>query len=340
MSPSIARKHFPDRAALALVAFAFALGALLSCPDQARAEVIDRIVAKINREIITLHELKRASGPYLFAFGIDPKEIESRPDAEQIYQQVLQDMINTRLLIQEASTLKLDVTDDDVSRWIASIHQKMQLNEEQFRETLRAKGIRWADYRSYVHDNLLKVRVIQVRISSRIKITDEEVQRAYKETHGADPATASVKTFDVSHIFIPTPDDPTPEALDNVEALIASTHKRVTDAGEEFRAVAIEVSAGPTAADGGYLGTYQAGDLGDAIEAVLFTHEAGQITPPIKVSSGTHIFKVHAVTEDRDPKIQEELEQLRNSLREEELNKELDTWVQNLRQKAYVRVLF
>ena len=334
--PSLLR----GRATLVAVACAISLSCLLSVPDEARAEVIDRIVAKINREIITLHELKRASGPYLFAFGIDPNEIDKRPDADKIYNQVLQDMINTRLLLQEANALKIEVSDDDVTRWIGSIHQRMNLSEDQFRSTLLDKGIRWSDYRHYVHDNLLKVRVIQVRISSRIKITDEEVTRAFKESFGQDPESAGVKTFDVSHIFVPFPEEPTEEDIARVLDIANNTHKRVTEGKEEFRDVAKEVSAGPTAAEGGYLGAYQKGDLGKEIESVVFTHKEGDITDPILVSTGYHIFKIHTLTLERDPKIQERLDKLRAELREEELNKELDTWVQNLREKAYVRVTF
>jgi peptidyl-prolyl cis-trans isomerase SurA len=216
----------------------------------------------------------------------------------------------------------------------------MNLSEDQFKKTLRGKGIRWSDYRRYVHENLLKVRVIQIRISSRIKITDDEVLRAYKETFGEDPEEAGIKTLDLSHIYVSYPENATEEDKTKVRKIIENSHKRVTEGKEEFRAVAKEVSLGHTASDGGYLGAYQRGDLGKEIESVLFNHSEGDITKPIEVSKGFHVFKVHKVTTERDPNIQEKLEKLRGSLREEELNRELDTWVQNLREKAYVRVLF
>jgi peptidyl-prolyl cis-trans isomerase SurA len=305
-----------------------------------QAEVIDRIVAKINQEIITLHDLKRSSGPYLFAFGIDPNQIDERPDADKIYNQVLQDMINTRLLIQEARTLKINISDDEVNRWVGNIHGRMNISEDQFKTTLRGKGIRWSDYRRYVHENLLKVRVIQIRISSRIKITDEEVLRAYKETYGEDPEEAGIKTMDLSHIYISYPENPSEDDKVKIRKIIENSHKRVTEGKEDFKAVAKEVSLGHTASEGGYLGSYQRGDLGKEIESVLFDQAEGEITEPIEVSKGFHIFKVHRVSVERDPNIQDKLEKLRGSLREEELNRELDTWVQNLREKAYVRVLF
>lgn len=321
-------------AAAAAVALTLLVGA-----GQAHAEVIDRIVAQVNSEIITLHDLKRASGPYLFAFGIDPREMGKRDDANKIYQQVLDDMINTRLLLQEARQLQLEITDEDVSRWVSGIYRQMNMSEQQFRDSLRARGIRWSDYRRYVHDNLLKVRVIQIKVSSRIKVSDDELVKVYRETFGDDP-NAGQKTVSVSHIFIPVPKDADDARRKTVEDLVERTHARVTRGNEDFKEVAREVSAGPTAEDGGFLGTYRPGELGKAIDAAVFDTPENEITAPIDVGRGFHIFKVHTVDYERSPKVNERLEKLRQQLREEELNQELDTWVKDLRNKAYVRVLY
>lgn len=322
-----------------LMACALALCALLTLASTAQAEIIDRIVAQINDEIVTLHDLKRASGPYLFAFGIDPREIDQRPDADQIYKQVLDDIINTELLLQEAKELQIDVSDDDVTQWIGNIHRQMGLDEDQFRDSLRQRGIRWGDYRRYVHDNLLKVRVIRVRVSSRIKITDEEVMDVYRETYG-DGADQGLKTVDLSHIFIPVPDGADDETRAKVKDLVERTHARVTAGREDFKEVAREASAGPTASEGGYLGTYRPGELGPKIDAAVFTAKEGEITAPVDVGNGYHIFRVHGIAYEVDPKVAERMEGLRQQMREEELNKQLDTWVQNLRDRAYIRVLY
>ena len=78
----------------ALSSCALCIVALLAV-DTAHAEIIDRIVAKVNSEIVTLGELKRGSGPYLLAFGIEPDGLDARDDADKIYAQILDDMINT-----------------------------------------------------------------------------------------------------------------------------------------------------------------------------------------------------------------------------------------------------
>lgn len=313
------------------------LGALSFVCEPASAEVIDRIVAKINDDIITLNDLKRASGPYLLAFGIEPKELPKREDAGAIYKQVLDDMINTRLLVQEAKTFKLEVSEDDVSEWIENIRTQQSLSEASFRSALSAKGIRWHDYRRYVRDNLLKFRVVQVKVGSRVKITDEEVAKAYQGEFKTLPA-AGVTTVDVSHIFVPKPEgDPAAQA--KARALIDSVAKRL-DGGEDFAAVAAEVSAGPTASDGGRLGKYRPGELDKEIDDVVFAMKAGETSAPIEVESGFHIFKVHEIIVERDPKVEERMRTLRAKLRDELLNKQLEAWLETLRQRAYVRVMF
>jgi peptidyl-prolyl cis-trans isomerase SurA len=312
---------------------------LMASPALAQAEVIDRIVAKINRDIITLNDLKRASGPYMLAFGIDPQTLPQRPDADEIYRQVLDDMINTQLLVQEAQTLKLKVNDGDVARWIDNTVTQQNITEEQFKTALRSKGIRWRDYRTYIRDNLLKFRVIQVRIGSKVKVSQSELEDAYKDSYGED-AGEGVKVVDVSHIFIPLAADADVETRKRAETLVTNTHKRVLAAEEDFATIAREVSAGPTASDGGYLGTYRNGDLAGPIEKVVFSAEQGDTTEPIKVDSGYHIFRVHEIRSERDPRVEERMESLRGKLREKELNRELNQWLETLRQKSYVKVMY
>lgn len=320
-----------------LLGAALFCAALLVSAAPSHAEVIDRIVAKINKEIITLNDLKRASGPYLLAFGIEPSSMATRSDAGQIYKQVLDDMINTRLLVQEARTLQLKISEDDVSNWIRNTITQQKLSEDQFRGALRSKGIRWQDYRQYIQDNLLKFRVIQTRIGSRVKVTDEELNDAYRDEFGEDP-DSGIKTIEVSHIFLPVPENPSEDQLQRLEELVKRSHKRVAVDEEDFAAVAKEVSSGPTASDGGYLGTYQPGDLAQEIDQIIFSKQEGDITDPIRVSSGYHIFRVHGLSSKRDPRVEERMKQLTGKLREAQLNKQLTQWIETLREKSYVRV--
>jgi parvulin-like peptidyl-prolyl isomerase len=163
------------------------------------------------------------------------------------------------------------------------------------------------------------------------------VARAYSAEFKAPPA-AGVTTVDVSHIFVPKPEG---DGADPAKAkkLIESVVVRLT-AGEPFAAVAAEVSAGPTASDGGRLGKYRPGELDKEIDVVVFSMKAGETSGPIEVGSGFHVFTVHDVIVERDPKVEERIARLRAQLREELLNKQLALWLDSLRQRAYVRVMY
>ena len=302
------------------------------------AEVIDRIVAKVNSEIVTLGELQRGSGPYLLAFGIEPSEMQSREDAQEIYSRILEDMINTRLLVQEARTLQLNIGDREVDQWISNIRSQQGLSEEQFKTALKSKGIGWGDYRTYVKDNLLKFRVVQYKVANKVKITDDELVIAYTAEFKENPGEG-IKTVDLSHIFLPIEPAASPSKVAEIMELAQATYARVKDGGPKFAEVAKEVSAGPTASDGGFLGTYRAGELGPEIDAAVFAEAQSAVTAPVRVSKGVHIFRIHDVRLERDPKVEQRMEKLRASLRERELQKQLNFWIESLRQKAYVRVL-
>jgi parvulin-like peptidyl-prolyl isomerase len=232
----------------------------------------------------------------------------------------------------------LTVSDVEVDQWIANIQNQQNLSEDEFKAALGEKGIRWGDYRRYVKDNLLKFRIVQYKIANKVKVTDEELVTAYRDEFKEDPG-AGMKTVELSHIFLPIDPDASPAKVAEVAELAAATYRRVKGGGPTFAEVAKEVSAGPTASDGGFLGTYRAGELGPEIDTAVFAAEAATVTTPIRVSKGLHIFRIHDVRLERNPRVERRLGKLRVSLRERELEKHLRFWVDALRNKAYVRVL-
>ena len=336
MTPS----HHPTAVATRLLtALIVALAALTVTPaaQAPRAEVIDRIVAKINGDIITLHDLRRAAGPYVLSLNRDPDELNNPEFARTIYGDVLDDMINTRLLLQQARELQLEISDDDVTRWIGSIASRQQLKVEQFRDALKSKGVSWQDYRRFVHDNLLKFRVIQIKLGSRIKITDDELSKAYADRFGQEPKR--VKTVRLSQILIRTPEDD-PDLAKRGEQLVKDTYQRL-QSGEDFGDVAREVSMGSTAENGGILpDPFQPGALPPAFEEAVFATKASEFTAPIYGRSGYSIFLVRQIEFQLDDKVQQQLDQLRNVLYEAELNKSLTSWIDTLRKRAYIETMF
>ena len=328
---------------LLLVALCLLSGASAATlfPSRADAEprrvVIDRIVAKINGEIITLNDLQRASGAHLLARRMTRKQVESSPNSEAIYQEILEDMINTRLLIQEAKELQLEVTEEDVDRWIENVVQSEGASEEQFRDELRSRGIRWRDYRRYIKESLLKVRVVQVKVASRVTVSDAEVERKFTEKFGAPPGEG-IKSVDVSHIHIPYPEERNSETMATTEALVARTMKAL-EGGRPFAELAKEVSAGPMADNGGHLGKFKPGDMRPEYDPI-YSLEPGQFTKPIQVESGFHIFKVNETFIDRDPRVDTKLDNIRNQILATQREKELKLWLESLRKRAYVKVMF
>jgi len=299
--------------------------------------VIDRIVAKINDDIITLNDLKRASGPQLLARNLSREQLERASNADEIYQQILDDMINTRLLVQEAKDLQLDVTEEDVDQWIGNVVRSENATEDQFRDELQARGVRWRDYRTFIKESLLKVRVVQVKVASRVNVTDAEVAQAYREKYGAPPGEG-VKAVDLSHIHIPYPEEQTPEKMADVQALVARV-MRDLDTGRPFADLAKEVGAGSTAQNGGYLGKFKPDGLRPEY-APVFDLEPGEYTTPIEIANGYHIFRVNEVFIERDQKIDARLEAIQTKLVGAQRERELKLWLDALRQRAYVKVMY
>lgn len=321
---------------LAATLFAAAPALLPATAHAEKNQIIDRIVAKINDDIITLNDLKRASGPHLLARRLTREQLDADPNAEAIYREILNDMINTQLLAQEAGALQLQVTEEDVDQWIQGVIQSESATEEDFREELRLRGVRWQDYRRYIKESLLKVRVVQVKVASRVTVPEAEVEQAYLTRFGSS-AGEGIKSVDVSYIHIPWPEERDPQKVADVEALVARVMKDL-NRGRPFADVAKEASAGPQADTGGHLGRFRKGDMRAEYDTIYDT-PAGDYTDPIQTETGYHIFRVNEVFTERDPKVDSRLDAIRNKLLTEARTRELNLWLEALRKRAYVKVM-
>jgi peptidyl-prolyl cis-trans isomerase SurA len=175
------------RAAL-LVGIALTLALL---PGAAVAEKVpgwvevDRVVAVVNSDVILDSEVGRRLAP--MAAGGKPVPADAR-------KQMVQLMIDETLLTQEASRVRIEVSDQDVSGAIEEIKKQNGIDDAGLEKALAAQGYTLALYREDVRQQILRLRAINIVIRPRVTVRDEEVEAAYKEARKANP---KLGTFEV-----------------------------------------------------------------------------------------------------------------------------------------------
>ncbi len=274
--------------------------ALLPAPPAGAGQLLERIVAVVNDDVITLTELEeelerikrrlRAQGAAL------PPDTVLRP-------QLLERMILTRLQLQRAEALGLRVDDEDLDRALRDIAQRNGLSLEAFRRTLEDEGFDFATFREEIRREILLARLHRREVGSRVQVSRAEVERLLAERRSRDQDTE----YRLAHILVAVPDAASPEevaaARRKAEALLERLRR-----GEDFHELAVAHSDGQQALEGGDLGWRRADELPSPFVEPVRGLEPGQISGLIRSPSGFHIVKLldkrrsgprHLVTETR-----------------------------------------
>lgn len=239
-------------------------------------EVIERIVAIVNAEPLLLSELRTRAAPFLGRVMQAP-EMQRMTLMQQLYKELLTQLIDERLLEQEARKLSISVLSSDVDRAIENVQHQNNMNDAEFWEAVSGQGFSREQYKSDVRRQLLRLKVINQKVRSRINVTEDDVRRKYEETLRTARRSAR---FQVAHVFMPVESDSVTKLAKvraEAEMLRASlTIERFPKAIEEY--------------GGGELGWVSQSDLPDVLAEALLSLEPGQISQPVRGPAGMHIF--------------------------------------------------
>lgn len=153
---------------------------------KAKSEVIDRIVAIVNDDVVTLTDLKEALAPYearirTMGYPLD-KEMEMR---FKLREDLINQLVEKRLTDQLVTRKGIKIGEEEVDRAIERVKSSNRLTDEALRQQLKAQGLSYENYRKQIREQLLRNRLVSYEVKSKIVITDEEVQ-AYYDEHKAD----------------------------------------------------------------------------------------------------------------------------------------------------------
>jgi peptidyl-prolyl cis-trans isomerase SurA len=313
---------------------AAALGLLLlAWPAAVHARVVEKIAALVGDDLILQSEVEDRAAPLLsdIASIANPSEREARTNA--IRREVLERLIDDQLLAQQATELKLTVSNDEIDRAIEQIKRDYGLGDSQLKDELRKQGLTMPAYRQNTKREILKYRVLNIAVGSKINVGDSEVQ-SYYDRH-MKSANIQVRA---SHIFIAIPEDADNATVLEREKLAKSLLARALG-GEDFAKLAREYSedAG-TRAEGGDLGFIGRDILPKPMEELVFSMHPGDIRGPVRADRGFHVIKlVDKRAKDAKP-FAEVQDDIRVRLRQREMERQTKIYLSDLRKKVLVDI--
>jgi peptidyl-prolyl cis-trans isomerase SurA len=210
-----------------------------------------------------------------------------------------------------------------------------RLSTEDLRRRLESEGISYDDYREQIKEKMLRARLVNREVKSKIVITEEDV-RSYYNAHGD---VYGVRTkYELRHIMVkvsPTAgSDAKKEALARINKIYDALRK-----GDAFEKLARERSEAPSAARGGYLGVLDLSILSDSIKQALEGLEAKQFTEIVDTEQGYQIFYIESVVQTGGRSIEDVRSEIQEKLYADVVDRKFHEWVQELRQRSHIQVL-
>jgi peptidyl-prolyl cis-trans isomerase SurA len=305
-------------------------------PNAGRKVVVERVVAIVNDAIILASELDARMVPVRAEANQiqDPKERERR--LVKLTSQVLDEMVNEELIVQAAEAAKVEVEASEVQTALDEIKSSNNLDDAGLAQVLAAQGYNIANYKQELRRQLLRLRAQNQLVAPKVQITDEDVRAKYDQMQRR---SESVSAVSLSHMLFKLPEHPDENQLKAAKEKAAKAVTRVKG-GEDFSKVAAEISEDDsTKATGGALGWFQRGSMANPEwEPIVFAMEKGDVRGPISGPQGLHVFLVSEVKKTEVKSYQDLKEQLTRDLRRREMEKQTQTWIEELRKKAYIDI--
>lgn len=307
---------------------------VLALGGHANAIVIDRIVAVVNREIITLSDVQEVASDELLGLQGKFQGEELEGEMEAVQRRSLDQLIIRSLQLQRAQDLNMEVTGRDIELAVEDVKEENHLTQETLEALLAREGITLEDYRQRITEEIMIRRVINFEVQSRIEVSSEEIEDYY-QANVAD--FLPPEQLRASHILVAAPRNG-----DGVEDLEAQARAEVllerAKSGEDFEGLARLHSEDDSGAQGGDLGLIQRGEILPDIEAVLFSLQQGEIGPLVRTSAGYHIIKLTEKTAQEAPPLEQVTDRIRGHVYTEKLNARYERWLEELKKKAYIEV--
>lgn len=295
---------------------------------------IDRIVAIVNNEAITLSELEKIvsmeSKETLKGIEEDNKEKAK----ERLRKEILKELIERRLQLQKAKKLGIGASKEEVKEAIDDIKKKNALDDLNFEKALAKENMTLKEYEDRLRDQIAITKLINQEVRSRVAITDKDIASYYEDNKKDFFVAEQVK---VSHIFLKLPEKAGEKERDDLKATLDKVVKKLRS-GEDFAEVAKAYSQGPTASSGGGLGFLKKGEMAPELEEVAFLLKKGEISDPIWTRGGVHILKIEERGEGRYKPLEDVREEIRRILIDKETEKVYREWIRSLRENSFIEI--
>jgi len=297
-------------------------------------EFVDRIVAKVNDEIILLSELNEALKSYTGKVNNYSASDEKRQELIfKLREDVLNQLVEKKLSEQQIKELGIRIEDGEIDNTIERIKESNFFTDETLRKMLAEKGMTLDQYRGKIKEQILRAKLIDYEVKSNIIVTKEDIEAYYNDHHKEYSGTSQ---YHLRNIIMKTPgfSEGKQQVLEKMKVILLRLKQ-----GEAFADLAMTYSESPIAANGGDIGLFKPDDLVKNIRDSVEKINPGEVTDIIDTDLGYQIFYLEEIVTTEGITLEKATPAIEESLYKQELENKFKAWISDLKEEAHIQLI-
>ena len=296
------------------------------------SEIIDRIVAVVNSDIITLYDLNQAFRPY--EANIKALKYSADKERQTLYQvrsDVLNKLIESQLSEQQSKSAQISVSQKEIDTSIERLKEARSFTDEQLREGLAAQGITMEEYREEIESQIMRTKLVNREIKSKIVITEADII-TYYDNH--QEKYAGDKKFYLWNLFIKASEIDKNLALQEMKRVALKLKQ-----GSSFESLVTELNESSSAVKGTDLGLYRRDELSEELREVVTKLKSDEFSEILETNFGYQIIYVQEIQNTEAKPLEEVETEIQQILYDELVDTKYQDWLEELRARSHIRII-
>lgn len=319
-----------------LLTFFILVFAIWNGPGYARGDplLIDRIIAVVNQEVITLSELQESAMLAYRQKSLSKSAAELDPLHKNSLWVILEKEIDKRLQLQEARKKGIFLSETELETALEDIKARNGfISDENFAQALAKESLTLDQYKNDLHEQLTILKLVNREISSSMTLEEKNLKEFYERNQHLFTRSPRIR---VRQIFLKkgNPEE-AQEKMKLAERIVEQIHQ-----GADFVALVDQYSKGPERARGGDLGFFKSGELLSPLNETAFSLSVREVSQPIQSPLGIHILQVSEKEDNHFKTFEEVKEELGEKLLQMKSEEFHNDWLRELRLHAHVAIKF
>ena len=313
------------------VLFGFFL--LLYGPMSLSEAVVDRVVAVVNQEIITLSEVEKWIDPLKEETAAGDR-LEKRERVDRVRRQVLDKLIEEKLIDQEVKKSGIKISSKEIDATVEEVRRRNAVSQEDLEKALAVEGLTMETYKKQIEKGLQRQKLINWSVKVEAKPGEKELRDFYQKNTGRYRMNES---FRPGHILFIIPKGAPPEEVRGIRKRGQEVLEKIKG-GEDFGEMALLYSQDASAKNRGDLGYFKKGEINPAFEREALRLKVGEVSGLVRTEFGFHIIKLLDRKGVEPLPYEEVKERVKADYYDGEMEKAFKQFLSTLKEKAVIEI--